>query len=87
MAMARDKGYNAFSTRAGFDALDGGNNATLPFLGLYTPGHMSYEVSITVYNYELWFSGYSACRLIVEAFFLPWHRLTETRHSSPPSPR
>lgn len=33
---ARDNGYNVFTTRAGFDALDGGKNATLPFLGLFT---------------------------------------------------
>jgi alkaline phosphatase len=41
MVEAREKGYNAFSTRADFDALKEGNEASLPFLGLFTPGHMS----------------------------------------------
>ncbi|KAL7416904.1 alkaline phosphatase [Mrakia frigida] len=41
---AKDNGYNFFSSRAGFDALDGGKNATLPFMGLFTSSHMSYEV-------------------------------------------
>lgn len=43
-ADAEANGYSVFQDRAGFDALGGGKNATLPFLGLFTPSHMSYEV-------------------------------------------
>ncbi|CAE6485839.1 unnamed protein product [Rhizoctonia solani] len=41
---AKKAGYMALTTRAGFDALGGGKTARLPYLGLFTPGHMSYEV-------------------------------------------
>ncbi|KAG8751490.1 hypothetical protein FRC11_009325, partial [Ceratobasidium sp. 423] len=44
IAEAKKAGYNAFTTRAGFDALGGGKTAKLPYLGVFTPGHMSYEV-------------------------------------------
>ncbi|CAE6461827.1 unnamed protein product [Rhizoctonia solani] len=44
IAEAKKAGYNAFTNRAGFDALGGGKSAKLPYLGLFTPGHMSYEV-------------------------------------------
>ncbi|QRV78779.1 alkaline phosphatase [Ceratobasidium sp. AG-Ba] len=44
IAEAKRAGYNAFATRAGFDALGGGKTAKLPYLGVFTPGHMSYEV-------------------------------------------
>ncbi|CAE6424860.1 unnamed protein product, partial [Rhizoctonia solani] len=44
IAEAKTAGYNAFTTRAGFDALGGGKTAKLPYLGVFTPGHMSYEV-------------------------------------------
>ncbi|CUA72597.1 alkaline phosphatase [Rhizoctonia solani] len=44
IAEAKKAGYNAFTTRAGFDALGGGKSAKLPYLGVFTPGHMSYEV-------------------------------------------
>jgi len=39
---------NSFSTRAGFDALKNGNlpGGGLPYLGVFTPGHMSYEVCV-----------------------------------------
>lgn len=43
-ADAAGKGYNVFTDRAGFDALDSGANAALPFLGLFTSSHLSYEV-------------------------------------------
>ncbi|CAE6472144.1 unnamed protein product [Rhizoctonia solani] len=44
IAEAKKAGYNAFTNRAGFDALGGGKSAKLPYLGVFTPGHMSYEV-------------------------------------------
>ncbi|KDN46720.1 hypothetical protein RSAG8_04100, partial [Rhizoctonia solani AG-8 WAC10335] len=44
IAEAKKAGYIALTTRAGFDALGGGKTAKLPYLGLFTPGHMSYEV-------------------------------------------
>jgi alkaline phosphatase len=43
-ADAAANGYKVFQDRAGFDALGGGHNVTLPILGLFTPSHMSYEV-------------------------------------------
>ena len=39
LAIARDLGYNVFSDRAAFD-----QELTLPYLGLFTEDHMSYEV-------------------------------------------
>lgn len=47
LELAETAGINAFSTRAGFDAFKGGKlpNGGLPYLGVFTPGHMSYEVS------------------------------------------
>jgi len=44
LKIARQNGYNAFTDRAGFDALKNGTNATQPYLGVFTSGHMSYEV-------------------------------------------
>ncbi|KDN46721.1 hypothetical protein RSAG8_04101, partial [Rhizoctonia solani AG-8 WAC10335] len=44
IAEAKKAGYIAFTTRAGFDALGGEKTTKLPYLGLFTPGHMSYEV-------------------------------------------
>ena len=44
IAEAKKAGYNAFTNRAGFDALGAGKSAKLPYLGVFTPGHMSYEI-------------------------------------------
>ncbi|KAG9124932.1 hypothetical protein FRC07_009645 [Ceratobasidium sp. 392] len=44
LAEAKKAGFNVFTTRAGFDALQGGQSAKLPYMGLFTPGHMSYEI-------------------------------------------
>ncbi|CAE6489319.1 unnamed protein product [Rhizoctonia solani] len=41
---AKQAGFNVFTTRAGFDALKSGKSAKLPYMGLFTAGHMSYEV-------------------------------------------
>ncbi|QRV78782.1 alkaline phosphatase [Ceratobasidium sp. AG-Ba] len=41
---AKRAGFNVFTTRAGFDALQGGRSAKLPYMGLFTPSHMSYEI-------------------------------------------
>jgi hypothetical protein len=41
ITQAESNGYNFFSTRAGFDALAGGETAPLPFAGIFTSGHMS----------------------------------------------
>ncbi|KAJ1956788.1 vacuolar alkaline phosphatase, partial [Dipsacomyces acuminosporus] len=41
-ALAKKGGYSAFSDRASFDALK--SNAKLPALGLFTSGHMSYNI-------------------------------------------
>ncbi|ORX73579.1 alkaline phosphatase-like protein, partial [Linderina pennispora] len=40
--LAQTKGYSTFSDRASFDALK--TSAKLPLLGLFTSGHMSYEI-------------------------------------------
>lgn len=44
IAEAKKAGYNAFTNRTAFDALGAGKTAKLPYLGVFTPGHMSYEV-------------------------------------------
>ncbi|KAG8686989.1 hypothetical protein FRC11_008004 [Ceratobasidium sp. 423] len=44
LAEAKKAGFNVFTTRADFDALKGGKSAKLPYMGLFTSGHMSYEV-------------------------------------------
>lgn len=44
IAIGRKNGYNVFSDRAGFDGLQEGKNATKPYLGIFTSGHMAYEV-------------------------------------------
>ena len=44
LAIGRRNGYNVFTNRAGFDQLQKGENATKPYLGVFTSGHMSYEV-------------------------------------------
>lgn len=43
---AKKAGFNVFTTRAGFDALNGGkaSGAKLPYMGLFTASHMSYEI-------------------------------------------
>ena len=44
---AREQGYKVIKDRAGFDALKSGDgeDATKPYIGLFTNSHMSYEVS------------------------------------------
>ena len=46
-ALAAKNGYYTFTNRTEFDNLQGGNanHATKPYLGLFTPDHMSYEAS------------------------------------------
>ncbi|CZS92123.1 hypothetical protein WAI453_000093 [Rhynchosporium graminicola] len=44
LEFGKDKGFNVFTDRAGFDKLKGGEAAPLPYVGLFTEGHMSYEV-------------------------------------------
>ncbi|KAF8671470.1 Alkaline phosphatase [Rhizoctonia solani] len=44
LAEAKKAGFNVFTTRTGFDALKGGKSAKLPYMGLFTASHMSYEV-------------------------------------------
>lgn len=44
VAIARQNGYNVFTDRAGFSQIQNDNNSTKPYLGIFTPGHMSYEV-------------------------------------------
>ncbi|KAF8698255.1 Alkaline phosphatase, partial [Rhizoctonia solani] len=44
LAGAKKAGFNVFTTRTGFDALKGGKSAKLPYMGLFTASHMSYEV-------------------------------------------
>ena len=44
VAIGRKNGYNVFTDRAGFDQLKNGTNATQPYLGIFTSGHMAYEV-------------------------------------------
>ncbi|KAH7420111.1 alkaline phosphatase [Cadophora sp. MPI-SDFR-AT-0126] len=44
LKFGKEKGYNVFTDRAGFDKLKGGESAKLPFVGLFTEGHMSYEI-------------------------------------------
>ena len=44
VAIGKKNGYNVFTDRAGFDALQCGKNATQPYLGIFTSGHMAYEV-------------------------------------------
>ncbi|KAG8705463.1 hypothetical protein FRC09_002940 [Ceratobasidium sp. 395] len=44
LAEAKKSGFNVFTTRAGFDNLQGGRSAKLPYMGLFTAGHMSYEI-------------------------------------------
>lgn len=48
LELARKTGVNSFSTRKEFDKLNGGHlpNGGLPYLGVFTPGHMAYEVRI-----------------------------------------
>ncbi|KAG4439972.1 hypothetical protein IFR05_004546 [Cadophora sp. M221] len=40
----KEQGFNVFTDRAGFDKLKGGADAKLPYVGLFTDGHMSYEI-------------------------------------------
>ncbi|KAI4136253.1 MAG: hypothetical protein LQ340_008135, partial [Diploschistes diacapsis] len=42
--LARERGYAYVSTRAGFDALEGGNAATLPLLGLFADTDIPFEI-------------------------------------------
>ncbi|KAL7414232.1 alkaline-phosphatase-like protein [Mrakia frigida] len=44
LAQAKDDGYSVLTNRKQFDALDGGNNVTLPLIGLFTGSHMNYEI-------------------------------------------
>lgn len=46
LELARKSGYNVFTDRAGFDALNGGNAkaASKPYLGLFHNSHMNYEI-------------------------------------------
>ncbi|EKD12966.1 uncharacterized protein L3040_005825 [Drepanopeziza brunnea f. sp. 'multigermtubi'] len=44
LEFAEEKGFNVFTDRAGFDSLQGGEEATLPYLGLFALNHMAYEV-------------------------------------------
>jgi alkaline phosphatase len=44
VAIGKKNGYNVLTDRSGFDALQKGANATKPYLGVFTSGHMSYEV-------------------------------------------
>ncbi|CEL60065.1 alkaline phosphatase [Rhizoctonia solani AG-1 IB] len=44
LAEAKKAGFNVFTTRSDFDALKGGKSAKLPYMGLFTASHMSYEV-------------------------------------------
>ncbi|KAI0767625.1 alkaline-phosphatase-like protein [Fomes fomentarius] len=46
LELARKNGYNVFTDRAGFDALNGGNAkaASKPYLGLFHNSHMNYEI-------------------------------------------
>ncbi|CAE6461842.1 unnamed protein product [Rhizoctonia solani] len=44
LAEAKKAGFNVFTSRSGFDALKGGKSAKLPYMGLFTASHMSYEV-------------------------------------------
>jgi alkaline phosphatase len=44
LAEAKKAGFNVFTNRTGFDALQGGRSAKLPYMGLFTASHMSYEI-------------------------------------------
>ena len=46
LALARKNGYNVFTNRTGFDALQGGSAkaAAKPYLGLFHASHMNYEI-------------------------------------------
>lgn len=42
--LARANGFSYIDNRAGFDALNKGDNAALPLLGLFAPGDIPYEI-------------------------------------------
>lgn len=48
--IAKKAGVNAFSTRSEFDKLSGLPGGGLPYLGVFTPGHMAYEVCELTYR-------------------------------------
>ncbi|KAI5306392.1 hypothetical protein KEM56_001122 [Ascosphaera pollenicola] len=44
LSLARANGFTYIDDRVGFDALDNGNTAGLPLLGLFAPGDIPYEI-------------------------------------------